>query len=336
MAHEIEVRDGQASMMYAGKEVPWHGLGTNVEKEVTAAAAIQLADLDWECEKRLIFIAGKANVDGIPVIGNQIHGKSAIVRKIDDKVLGVTSDKYQIIQNKECFGFIDEVVGSGQAIFHTAASLFGGKKIFCTIKFPNDAKIGDDLIQKYLLLSSSHDGKSALHIQWTPVRVVCANTLNVALSGRATNDNSINVAHVTNYKEKIEQARKVLQFTEIYYQRMEIEFNRLLDVEFNEGLMVKFSARLFPSDKDQAPTIITKKREKLVELYHTGSGNLKVKNTKWAAFNAVTDYVDHYMKLAPSKKNSQQELRMSSAIYGVGSRLKQKAYNILQGNLVKV
>ena len=145
MSDAIEIRDGQANMMYAG-ETPWHGLGIHVENEVTAAAAIKLAGLDWICEKRPLFTRGQKEIDGIPVIGTEVSGTVAVVRVEDGRVLGIVSPKYSIIQNNECFDFIDTLVGSGEAVFHTAGSLFGGSIIFCTVKLPNDAKVGDDLV----------------------------------------------------------------------------------------------------------------------------------------------------------------------------------------------
>ncbi len=328
MSHEIEIRDGQASMMYAG-ELPWHGLGQKVESEVTAEAAIKLAGLDWICKKQPIYLAGKNKVDGIPVIGTEIQEMEAVVRDIDDKVMGLVGHEYNIIQNKDCFGFLDEVVGSGQAIYHTAGALFGGRTIFCTIKLPKDVKIGDDLINKYLLLTSSHDRSSALHVRWTPVRVVCANTLNVAMSTETLA--SISIRHTKNYQDKINQARDVLRLTDAYYQRMELEFNKLLDTPFEESNMVKFTKTLFPSDGE--PAGITKnKRNKLIELFNNGSGNQKVKNTKWAAFNSVTEYVDHYHMVRANEGRGVKiaDARMASSIIGGGARLKQKAFDLLK------
>jgi phage/plasmid-like protein (TIGR03299 family) len=330
MSHEIENRNGQDCMMYTG-EVPWHGLGQAVEKEVTAAAAIKLAGMDWTCEKRPLYIAGNNTVDGIPVVGTQVPDRVAIVRNDDNAILGITSNMYHIIQNSECFGFIDEIIGSGQAVFHTAASLAGGRKIFCTVKFPNDAKIGDDLINMYLLLSSSHDGKEALRVQWTPVRVVCANTLSLAL-GTST-PASINIVHTQNYQKKIHQAREVLRLTDNYYQIMEQEFNKLLDAEFSNDDMVGLTERLFPvKDGKEVAGITKNKREKLVELFEAGAGNAPVHGTKWGAFNAVTEFTDHHLIVRPDNGGSEQEARMSSAVMGGnGSKLKQLAFNVLSG-----
>lgn len=326
MAANIEIRDGQASMMYAG-EVPWHGLGTKVEKEVTAAAAIQLAGLDWVCEKRPLFIRGQKEVDGIPVIGSEVSDVVAVVRNTDNKILGVVSKKYEIIQNHECFDFVDELVGSGEAVFHTAGALFGGSIIFCTVKLPNDAKIGDDLIHKYLLLASSHDRSLKLVVQWTPTRVVCANTLNVALNERTSS--RVEIRHTRNCDKKIEQAREVLRLNDRYYQVMTDQFNRMLDTAMTEGQMTEFAEELFPSEGDKVAGVTKNKRQKLVDLFKTGAGNKAVTNTRWAAFNAVTDYADHFANLRAAPGTTIEDTRMNSAAFGGGLKLKQKAFDLL-------
>jgi phage/plasmid-like protein (TIGR03299 family) len=332
MTAAIEVKGGVASMMYAG-ETPWHGLGTKVEKEVTAAAAIKLAGLDWTCDKHPIYLAGKNQVDGIPVIGTKIEDKVAVVRNGDGAVLGLVSEDYHIIQNEECFGFLDEIVGSGQAIFHTAGALFGGRVIFCTIKLPTDAKVGDDLINKYLLMKSAHDGTSALHVRWTPIRVVCANTLSVAMSKKS--DAQVSIRHTSKCQPRIEEARKVLRLADEYYQVMEKQFNALLNQKFSDGDMKTFSETLFPQQGEELAGITRKRRERVVDLFSTGRGNAAVKNTRWAAFNAITEYADHFMTVRPEKHDGEvsshqiSEARMISITDGTGSRLKQKAFDLL-------
>ena len=326
MSDAIEIRDGQANMMYAG-ETPWHGLGIHVENEVTAAAAIKLAGLDWICEKRPLFTRGQKEIDGIPVIGTEVSGTVAVVRVEDGRVLGIVSPKYSIIQNNECFDFIDTLVGSGEAVFHTAGSLFGGSIIFCTVKLPNDAKVGDDLIEKYLLLATSHNRKLKLTVQWTPVRVVCANTLNVAMRGQATA--RVEIRHTRMYGKKVEQAREVLKLNDQYYQVMETQFNRMLDAQYTEAKMAAFTETLFPSTGEETAGVTKNKRAKLVELFQVGAGNEKVKNTRWAAFNAVTEYADHFTTVRAAPGNTVQDTRMNSATFGGGLRLKQKAFDLL-------
>lgn len=332
MAHEIETRDGIASMMYAGKK-PWHGLGQAVESEVTAAAAIKLANMDWELEKRPIFIKGTAVVDGIPVIGREIPEKMAVVRTCDSTILGVVSDSYEIIQNSECFDFMDALIGSGQAVYHTAGSLFGGRRVFLTVKLPGNAMVGSDKIEKYILLTSSHDGSLALNVRWTPIRVVCNNTMNAALARNV--QAGFSIRHTKSYKAKVAEARKVLDLSDHYYKVMETEFNKLLDAKFTDGDMISLNEKLFPSKTnddgtEHVPTATKNTREKVLTLFHNGIGVKPVANTRWAAFNAVTEYVDHHRGVMVYNGKNEQEVKMDSAIYGSGSRMKQTAFDLLK------
>ena len=330
MAHEIEIRNGIASMFYADK-IPWHGLGQAVEKEVTAAAAIRLAQLDWTCKKQPIYLKGNKDVDGIPVIGTQVPNQAAVVREEDGKILGVVGSRYHIIQNRDCFGFTDELIGSGQAVYHTAAALRGGKVLFLTMKLPSDLKIGDDRIEKYILLTSSHDGTYSLQLRWTPVRVVCANTMSLALATKTGNvQDSIKIRHTINYQAKIQQARDVLQLTNFYYEVMEKEFNKLLDAQFSTNDMTQLAEDLFPA-KGTPSTKTKNNRDKLVNLYIGGLGNKSIAGTKWAAINAVTEFADHHAAIRIGKTGNLNESRLNSAVLGgSGAALKQKAYDLLK------
>jgi phage/plasmid-like protein (TIGR03299 family) len=320
MAHKVE------TMMYAGS-VPWHGLGIAVEREVTSAAAIRLAGLDWECYKERIGVVSDKLVDGIPVVSHIIDDKFAVVRKSDKKYLGTVGSDYTVINNADCFGFLDNLIGSGQAVYHTAGSLFGGKIIFMTLKLPRDAKVGDDKIELYVLLSTSHDGTKSLNIRWTPVRVVCANTLNLALGKELLA--SINIRHTINYGERVTQAREVLGLASHYYDVMEKRYNKFLATKFNKDEMIKLSKQLLPFRDDPKSKPIIFRREKLVELFTTGKGNEAVKDTAWAAFNAATEYADHHKQFIENENRSREEARLQSITSGSAARFKQQAYNLL-------
>ena len=320
MASEVET-------MVSVREVPWHGQGTIVQNKLTAKEAIIAGGMDWNCEGQPLYLASEQTIDEIRVVGQSAPAHKAVVRTSDKSILGVVGKNYHIIQNNECFNFLDDVIGSGQAVYQTAGSLRNGKVIFMTVKFPNNVKIGDDVIEKYILLSSSHDGSLSLQVRWTPVRVVCMNTLGMALRGGA--DASMNIRHTKNYRDKVEQARSVLDVTEHYYNVMEEEFNRLLDEQFSDSQMQTLTEQLMPSEGKVA-TKTKNNRNKVLELFHTGRGQAAVANTRWAAFNAVTEYVDHEATTRQCGDTSKGEARMNSAIFGAGSKLKQRAFNILK------
>ena len=175
----------------------WHGLGTVVKEAVTAEQAIQLAKLAYEVEHQPIFTNNE-----------QIDSHVAIVRKDNKAVLGITTPKYKIIQNTEAFSFFDTVVGEGQAIYHSAGALGKGERIWILAKLPNNIVINqDDVVEKYLCLTTTHDGKNSLKAFFTPIRVVCQNTLNMSMINAK---NGISIRHSGNIKDKVEEAREIL------------------------------------------------------------------------------------------------------------------------------
>lgn len=322
------------SMAYAGA-VPWHGIGTYLNaSEVRWEQMVIAAGLAcWSIHKQPIYLAGSNKVDGIPVLGKEVKDAVAIVRGKDGVILGVATNKYEIIQNEDAFSFIDDLIGAGQAVFHTAGSLNNGRRVFCTIKFPKGSQIGPDLIDQYLLLSTGHDGKTPLHIRWTPIRVVCWNTLNVALKGFTSAH--FNIVHTKNYEKKIETAREVLRLTQQYQTTMEHEYSKLLAAKFTDDEMKKLAEELFPQTGEKLAGITRNNRDKVVDLFHSGAGNdtPDVRNTRWAAYNAVTDFADHHKLIAVGKDSTElliREARMNSAIFGSGANLKQTVYDLLK------
>ena len=180
MAHNLEIVNGEASMFYVDRP-PWHGLGRRLAEPATAEEAIQGAKLDWEVAKVPLYAAGNARM--FPV-----DGKFGIVRKDkwdsdDCKVLGVVSQQYTPLQNREAFTFFDPIVGDGAAIcYHTAGVLGDGQRIWILAKLPDSITVRNgDISDKFLLLTNSHDGESAVQMKFTPIRVVCQNTLMMAL-----------------------------------------------------------------------------------------------------------------------------------------------------------
>ncbi|MCL5282844.1 MAG: DUF932 domain-containing protein [Planctomycetes bacterium] len=337
MAHELEITaKGEARMFYAG-ETPWHRLGTKVEKEVTAAAAIRLAGLDWIVEKRPLYIAGKNTVDGIPVIGNQVPDRFAVVRMEDEKVLGVVGSAYTPIQNAEAFGFLDALVGEGLTMFHTAGSLFGGRRVFITCKLPDSVQVGPDQVDKYLALATAHDGSMMMHVKWTPIRVVCCNTMSAAFEigadGKVRATDTVSILHRGNYKDYLAEAREMLKLTDLYYARVSETFNKLRQTKLRDCDWTRFAHRLAPDGqkKDGSPVDRSKIRDHLTYLYRHGIGNdhPDVVGTRWAAYNAVTEFVDHGKEFSDGNSGEAADYRMNSIIWGSGSLMKKRALDML-------
>jgi phage/plasmid-like protein (TIGR03299 family) len=321
------------TMMYAGA-TPWHGLGKDVTKEVTSADALKAAGLDWEVGLRDVYILGPK--------GEQVkfEGAKATVRASDEGQLGIVGDRYRVIQNTQAFDLFDGVVGEKLAIYHTAGSLNGGRRIWILAKLPSTIQVTrDDIVEKYILLSNSHDGTTATRVFWTPVRVVCANTESAALRGFSTKD-GISVRHTENAKYKLEEARNVLGLADQYYNKLAERFQQMAKTRFTEKQMkVLVEKDLFPSpekDGEEISTRLKNIRSTVLDLFDNGKGQRPVRGTIWAAYNAVTEYADHHRATRVSAGGSEAENRLESAWFGAGSGLKQKAFDLLSEKMVEI
>ena len=279
MAHEVE------SIMYVSNEengrfVPWHGLGTPVEEAQTSKEAIKIAGLDWKVEAKPIY-----NDKGI-----EIPGYKANTRDIDDKVLGLVSNRYKLVQNSEAFDFTDSLIG-GDVRYETAGSLLGGKRIFLLARLPEKKILGDDF-DNYICFTNSHDGTGAIQACMTPVRVVCQNTLNLAL-GNATRKWS--TKHIGDIEYKMEEARHTLQLAETYMDNLAIAADQLANTTVTDGEIAAIIDELYPIDKDASDrtkrTIQKKKDDFMVCMF--APDILKFKNTAWGVINAASDYSTH-------------------------------------------
>lgn len=318
MAHNLTIENGKASMMYYG-EVPWHGLGTKLHKPATSEEALVEAGLNWEVIKKPVYVKP----------GRQFKVKDtfAVVRK--DKwslkecdILGVVGKNYTPVQNKDAFNFFDTIVGDKLAIYHTAGSLAGGKIIWILAKLPGYIRVvNNDVSEKYLLLSNSHDGSSMVQIKFTPIRVVCQNTLTIALN----KGESLKVKHSRDVKDKLRQASELLGIVNEKYDLIERTFKDMAKIQLTEKRLNEYIKSVFPDPQDELQFIAVDKNRDLVrELFENGAGNNMpgVKGTLWAGYNAVTELIDH--KITKQTK----DIRTKSIWFGNGYNIKQKAFEV--------
>jgi phage/plasmid-like protein (TIGR03299 family) len=309
------------SMMYAGR-VPWHGIGTAVQTEVTAANALERAGLNWAVELQPIFAGG--GLVQVPVDCSR-----ATVRASDQKVLGVVGNRYVPVQNTDAFTFFDELVGSGQAIYHTAGALDGGRRIWVLAKLPGDLIVGGqrDQVERYLLLVNSHDGSSALRMLMTPIRVVCQNTLNLALRQGA--GEGIAIRHTASATARTDEARRALGIATGYYDEFEAEANLLANARYGDADMRRLVETLFPQDADEVSTRTRNLRDRVTALFTEGLGHAQIRGTAWAALNAVAEFTDHHRATRSGDLASRNEKRLSSSWLGSGAVLKRVAYQTI-------
>jgi phage/plasmid-like protein (TIGR03299 family) len=319
MAHDLAIVDGKASMMYTG-EAPWHGLGTRLDNPATAAEAIVAAGLDYQVE-----LARLTTIDGIPV-----PQRVAVVRSDTQDVLGVVSPAYVPVQNRQAFGFLDAIAAEGGIRYHTAGALRRGERIWLLGKLPGEIRVrgSDDVTEKYLLLSNSHDGSSALRVYYTPIRVVCANTL--AMADRAGKGEGIAIRHRGNLAYKVRAAQEVLGLAVRYYDDLEGQIDLLAGHYPSASQLESYFRSLYPDPEQGSNSRARHAREALYTLFERGMGNdiPQIRHTTWAAFNAVTEFVDHRRSGRGRDADDRASSRLVSAWFGSGAVLKSKAFDL--------
>ena len=269
--------------VYDGTEnsVPWHGLGTRIESAPTSEDAIVAAGLDWNVIQESVFTS-----DGI-----LIPGYKANIRDTDRKVLGMVTNKYKIVQNKEAFSFTNSLLGEGVR-YETAGSLATGRRVWMLARL-DDRKITDEKISPYLVFTNCHDGTGAVRVAITPVRVVCQNTLNLALS---TAERSWSCAHMGNIESKLEEAKKTLLNTETYLANLEEEFGELKMHKLTDKEVVEYIKLLIPVDddaNDRKKQSIKELRCDLMDRYLYTPNLQPLEKSAYRFVNAVSDFATH-------------------------------------------
>ena len=315
----ITATDG---MMYTGN-APWHKLGVKLDNPATAAEAIEAAQMEWSVITKPVYARNQAG--GF----EEIDGKRAIVRADTQEVFTIMGNGYEPVQNKDAFSFFDAVIGQGEAIYHTAGSLYGGKRIWVMAKLPDDIKITpDDVIQPYILLSNSHDGSTALRMQITPIRVVCANTLSVALGSNG----GFYAKHTRNVMQRAKDAREVLGLANAYYEMFARQVDQLVNtrmtvIEVQEYLQKVYQFKADQTYADQDHRIVKAYETTLDLLGHPTNTLGGIQGTQWAAYNAVTYYIDHEK---PVRGQAYRDDRiLDSSWFGTGAGIRQRAYDLL-------
>lgn len=310
MAHNIF----ENRMFCVGKA--WHEVGQRVDKELTSAEAIKASGLDYTLEKRPLF----CDNNGENVIA---ENKMAIYNPINNKIIGIVSDnKYKIIQNIEAFDFFDNVVKTGEAVYNSVGALGNGEKIWLLAKLPSNMLYfgNQDIVEKYLLLTNSHDGKESLYMYFTPIRVVCQNTLNASLKDRS---DGISIRHCGNIEAKVKTAREALGLALDFYTNLEANFKAFTEKKLTKDDCEKYfdSVLEINENEDDNSTHKINARDNIKALAERGKGTdiEGVKGSLWGAYNAVTEYADHYKTVRGN--------RMESLLFGSGAELKKRAFN---------
>lgn len=316
MSDMINASRGKNAMMYVG-DVPWHGKGVQCKELQTAEDCIVKAEMDFKVEKRPLLAIIDAKTNHFV----SVPRKFATVRLDTNEVLGTVGAKYHVIQNVDAFKFFDSLVGKGEAIYETAGVLGNGERIWILAKLPGYIKVGGkDIVNKYLLLTNTHDGSSVVRAKLTPIRVVCNNTLSVALRG---SEQEVRVRHGQSAEEKLEEAHKILGLSNALYKDLEEIFKRMSLVNLTGNQLVDYVKTLVPDNEDAERNTRTENiRDKIIDLHDNGQGSQLARGTLWGAYNSVTEYVDHVYN------TTQVDKKLQSMWFGSGAKLKEKAFEV--------
>ena len=321
MSHELDISTGQPAVFVTGTPA-WHKLGQVVANAVTSAQAIELARLNWEVEQWELKAFDRE-------LGKEalVRNKYANVRKDTGTVLGVVSDHYRIFQNKDCFDFMDSLVADKLAMFETAGALKDGRVVWMLARIPTEYRAGtDDAIQPYILLTNSHDGSKALRLFPTTIRVVCQNTLNLAL--RDGLGEGISIRHRPSLSERVSEAREKLGIIHARFDQFDAELHTMLDKQMTGGELERyFNASVPPTTGKRAEM----RRRKIFHQFQSNFTNATntlpgVTGTAWAAYNAVSQYFDHQRSFKGANSLEKADHQLESIWFGSSHHAKQEAY----------
>jgi phage/plasmid-like protein (TIGR03299 family) len=307
MAHELEVVNGKAKMVYAGT-VPWHNLGKEISPDLTPEQVLAEAGLDWEVSKVPAFanIAGKQTA----------VGWSALVRSEDNKVLDVVSDDWNPVQNQEAFEFFNDFIAEGDMEMHTAGSLRGGQIVWALAKVKDSFELfGGDRVDSYLHFTNFHKYGCSTDVRFTPIRVVCNNTLTLSLNKNV--ERMVKVSHRHEFdgnnvklmlgvaQEKLSKYKEMAKF--------------LGAKRYTADSMVDYFKSVFPvSGPENSKKEISKSAKTALGVVDTQPGAEFARGSFWQLFNTVTFFTDHLA-------GKTADTRLQSSWYGSNKMLKTRA-----------
>jgi phage/plasmid-like protein (TIGR03299 family) len=304
------------TMAYAG-EVPWHGLGEKVSNDLTPKQMMKKAQVDWEVLEVESFI--EFNGKKTPT------GDKSLVRSTDGKVLTNTGPGWKPVQNEQAFEFFTEYVYAGDMEMHTAGSLKDGKMVWALAKVKESFELfkGDE-VESYLLFSNPHEYGKSIDVRFTPIRVVCNNTLTLALEGAA--QKGVRVGHRSEFNpDMVKQQLGIAHEKFAKYKEM-AEF--LGSKQFTMKSLIEYYNTVFPrtsdkrvQDKELSVETLSRNALQCLEVLETQPGAEFAKGSWWQAFNSVTFATDHL-------QGRSQESRLYNSWYGYNQNRKRQALNL--------
>lgn len=305
----------EVETMFYTRVAPWHGLGTCVENAPGSQEALKVAGLDWKVVQKPIFTEE----------GQLVGGFKANIRDRDNQILGVVTDRYKVVQNEEAFAFTDQLLGEG-VTYETAGSLQGGRRTWILAKLPQRYIISGDEIMPYLVFMNSHDGTGAIKAAMTPIRVVCQNTLNLALSNAKR---SWSANHVGNINGKLDDARYTLLYADKYMAELGRSIDRLNQIRLSDQKVYEYINALFPladNATEQQKKNLLRMKEDVKARYFEAPDLKHIGKNGYRFVNAVSDFATHSKPLR--ERSTYRENLFSRTIEG--NPMIDRAYSLLQ------
>ena len=300
------------------KTAAWHGLGNVLPEAPTTAEAIVAAGLDWDVEL-------------VPLVTADTQAEvthRATRRATDKKILGVVGPDFEVLQNKEAFGWFDPFIQQKGATLESAGSLREGRRVWILAKLNRDPMwvLPGDQVEKYLMLAHGHDGSLSVHAGFTPIRVVCANTLRMATTdGRSA---LLRIKHTKNIKDTLEKVQEIIDMADATFEATADQYRilakRQIDAETLRryvNIVWKAPKKVASDEQSETPEQVRESiHRQITNLFESGKGVEipGVRGTWWGAYNAVTEYIRH-------ERGSDANRRIDSALFGQGALLNQRA-----------
>lgn len=315
MPAEIAQINGKSAMAYLG-ETPWHRLGTPMTGKPTVADALKAASLDWNVELEPMFLQN----------GHKVPKRRAVVRDVDGRILATVGSAYTVLQNSEAFGVLDEACKSFGAHIETAGALLNGSRCWMLCKLPEVLEpVPGDKIENYFLVVTGHDGRTIYSGRSTPTRVVCQNTLTMAL--RSSSSNVIKLHHTKSDLEQVELVATMVAELVNSFQESGRTFKKLAAKKLDLSEINAYIDEVLRinSELDEVTGVVARRRDEIRRLALAGAGAELAPNTAWTAYNAFTEYVDH---VRTAKSTRTLKAADKSALFGPTAKLKVRALQL--------
>jgi phage/plasmid-like protein (TIGR03299 family) len=315
MPADIATLDGKDMMAYQG-ETPWHKLGTKMEGTPDVPAALEAANLNWNVELKSMFYKHKEKTI-------KVKNRRVVIRDVDGQLLSTVGSDYEPFQNSQAFSILQPACEQFGVTIETAGALGKGDRVWMQAKLPETFEpVKGDKIEGYFLVLNGHNGWTSLSARPTPQRVVCQNTLSMALRGTKS---IINLRHTSSGAEQFDQVAKLVTDLIAGMKEANTSFSALAAKKLTQDELVSYISEVLNIELgEEANPVAARRRDTIIELAATGKGVQFAPGTAWTAFNAVTEYIDH-VRPAEAKNTRTIAQANQSALFGTNMKIKQRA-----------